>query len=284
MIRMPAVAGTFYPGGPTELEALLRRCFEDPTYGPGSIPHLNSNGPRRIIGLICPHAGYIYSGYAAAKAYHALAEDGLPETIILVGPNHYGMGAPVSIQTEGTWKTPLGDVEIDSQTAKDLLAVSNYLSEGNLAHKREHSLEVQVPFLQFSLGSAFKIVPIVVGVLDAGAAQDLGNAFAAVLSHRNAIIVASTDFSHYIPHQIAFQKDHLAIKEIQSLNLDRFFEVILKKSITMCGVVPVGSLIAAANTIGNCHVDLLGYNTSGDIIGEKEEVVGYASLRVTRGE
>lgn len=282
MIRNAAVAGAFYPADIAELEATIRDCFLNATLGPGSLPEVNATGPRDVFGLICPHAGYPYSGYQAARAYHRLARDGKPDSVVIIGPNHRGIGQPLAVCAHGAWKTPLGEVAVDEDLAARLLAGSKYLREDDRAHLLEHSLEVQLPFLQSVYGSDFKIVPVAVAILDDEAAEDIGSALAASLADANAVVIASSDFSHYVPREVAEKKDSAAIEAIKTLDPDRLFEAVARLGITMCGVVPVASLMAAAQKIGGLHANLLGYNTSGDVTGEGSQVVGYVSMEITK--
>lgn len=282
MIRLPAVAGAFYPADPNRLREAIRACFQEPSFGPGSLPEVNEGGPRRIFGLVCPHAGYPYSGYAAAKAYHALAVDGRPETAVLIGPNHHGYGEPLAAYAHGAWATPLGTVQVDEELARELIDASEYLDEDELAHEAEHSLEVQLPFLQTLYGSHLKIVPIVTAVLDRQAAVELGQALATTLAGRNAVVIASTDLSHYVSQEIAAARDQAALEAILALDPDQLFRSVYDLGITMCGVVPVASLLAAAAATGGLHARFLGYNTSGDVTGDKRRVVGYASLAISK--
>jgi len=281
MLRQAAVAGSFYDSNAGDLRKTIDACFLG-QYGPGYIPEPASTVTRNIVGLVCPHAGYQYSGYAAASAFCSLAQDGLPEVAVLIGPNHRGIGEPAAIMTEGTWRTPLGDAEVDSDVAMAIIGASSLLRADPTAHIYEHSIEVQLPFLQ-RLGAKTKIVPIVLSILEwdnAGEyAEDLGRAIANALKGKNGIVIASTDFSHYVPMDLARQKDRLAIAAVEALDYLGLLEVVRRMNISMCGAVPTAIAIIASRELGAIKAELLSYYTSGDIIGDKAQVVGYGALK-----
>ena len=147
-VRHPSQAGTFYAGSPTTLRSEVENCFKH-KYGPGRTPEVKKDKPRKIVGIVVPHAGYMYSGHIAAHSYLTLGSDGTPKTVVLLGPNHTGMGSGVSILTEGAWRTPLGDVAIDSDMADQIWRASQIIDVDEEAHRFEHSIEVQLPFLQY---------------------------------------------------------------------------------------------------------------------------------------
>jgi len=291
--RQPAVAGAFYENDPEELKRSIEALFLGPM-GPGRLPKRPGRAAqghtprsRSVAALVCPHAGYRFSGYAAAWAYLHLAEDGLPNTAVIIGPNHRGVGAPAALAARGTWLTPLGEVAVDEQVASLLLEGSNYLAADDSAHLLEHSLEVQIPFLQYISGGAdVKIAPIAISALTSDGARsltrDLGRAIASALSERNGVVIASTDFTHYEPRFVAEKQDRLAVEAIQSMDPCRLLDVVERNGITMCGAVPTAVAMAAAAELGAEHAELLSYYTSGDILGDPSQVVGYASLKIVR--
>ncbi|MEM3061369.1 MAG: AmmeMemoRadiSam system protein B, partial [Candidatus Bathyarchaeia archaeon] len=193
-IRRACQAGAFYAGTTKSLKAQIESCFLG-KYGPGSLPKLNECGERRIKALICPHAGYMYSGQVAAHSYFALASDGIPEAVVIVGPNHTGMGSGVSIMNQGIWLTPLGKTEIDSSLAKEICKTSSLIDVDESAHEYEHSIEVQLPFLQYIYGDKIKFVPICMMMQDLETSIEVGEAVAKALSslNKNSVIVASSD-------------------------------------------------------------------------------------------
>jgi AmmeMemoRadiSam system protein B len=228
------------------------------------------------VGLICPHAGYVYSGPVAAHAYYQLAQDGKPDTVVLLGPNHTGYGSGLSVMREGIWQTPLGNVEIDTKLADDILHETRMLDVDSVAHRYEHSLEVQLPFLQYLYGNNFKIVPICFLMQDYDSAVEIGRALTEALDATNTVVIASSDMTHYESEKSASLKDQAALKEVAALNAKGFYDTIEAKNITACGYAPITALITYV--VGVCaKAELLAYHTSGDITGDHSSVVGYAA-------
>ena len=229
------------------------------------------------MGLICPHAGYMYSGPVAAHAFYHLAQDGKPDTVVLLGPNHTGYGSALSIMREGTWQTPLGKIEIDTALADDILHETKYLDIDELAHRFEHSLEVQLPFLQYLYGDNFKIVPISYLMQDYDSAVEIGRALTEALDATNTVVIASSDMTHYESAKSAAAKDHKALNRVAALDAKGFFDVVEAENISACGYAPITSLITYAD--GVCaKAELLSYHNSGDITGDPSSVVGYAAV------
>ncbi|MCW4006220.1 MAG: AmmeMemoRadiSam system protein B [Candidatus Bathyarchaeota archaeon] len=280
-LRRPVVAGMFYEGTAEELTAQIKFCFLHP-FGPQKLPHMNPNGPRDILGLICPHAGYVYSGAVAANAFSALAQDGKPDTVVILGPNHTGEGTGLSIMTTGTWQTPLGDVKIDEDVAEALVAESGILDVDENAHRREHSIEVQLPFLQYLYGDNFKFVPICFLMQDLQSAREVGRALTEVLANKNAVVIASTDFTHYETQTSVNRKDQAAINAIENLNENQLYTVLEEQNISACGYAPIAALITYAKGLCAPKAQLLQHKTSGDITGDHTSTVGYAALTITK--
>ena len=282
VIRHPTVAGQFYEGDAEALRAQVRACFLS-QIGPQKLPQTNFHTqPRNIAGLICPHAGYMYSGPVAASAYFELATDGKPDTVVLLGPNHTGYGSGLAIMREGIWNTPLGDVQIDSALADAILHETRIVDVDDIAHRYEHSLEVQLPFLQFLYGNDFKIVPICFLMQDYDSAVEVGRALIEALDATNTVVIASSDMTHYESAKSASAKDHEALKAVTDLDAKRFYQTVEAKNITACGFAPITALITYAN--GTCakNVELLNYHNSGDITGDHSSVVGYAAVSFKR--
>jgi AmmeMemoRadiSam system protein B len=279
-IRLPSQAGAFYAGKAESLKRQIEECFLH-ELGPGKIPTV-VKGPRRIIGFICPHAGYMYSGPVAAHAYYNLALDGKPEVVVLFGPNHTGYGSALAVMNEGFWRTPLGDVEVDGETANKIVKEARIVDVDDSAHRHEHSIEVQLPFLQYLFGSEFKIVPICFLMQDLPSAREVGQALARVLDGKNALIIASSDMTHYEPQKTAERKDMLALQAVEAMDEERFYSVIEEHRITACGYGPIIALITAAKALGAKEAKLLCYKTSGDVIGDYSAVVGYAAVQFTK--
>lgn len=267
MVRPPAVAGQFYPGN---AEALLREVR-----GYTAVP----SEPRRALGCVVPHAGYMYSGHVAGAVYASLD---LPDRFIILCPNHTGMGAPLAIMSSGAWKTPLGDVNIDSELAEGLKAAFPLLTEDEEAHRLEHALEVQLPFLQ-SLKADFTFTPITVGVSQLEVLTALGQAMSEVISssQERVLIIASSDMNHYESDSVTRVKDRKAINQILALHPEGLHEVVRHEHISMCGYGPTVAMLTAAKSEGAQRAELIKYATSGDVSGDKGYVVGYAGILIT---
>lgn len=280
MIRNPAVAGTFYEADPDSLKRQIEQCFKH-QLGPGHIPE-NIGETREIKSIIAPHAGYMYSGPVASHSYLKLAEDGLPETYVVLCPNHTGRGSGVSTATEGKWQTPLGLAGIDGEFAENLIAKAPIIDSEPLAHVQEHSCEVQVPFLQYLAeiaGRDFQMVPICVWMQDLVTATEIGVAIAETSQKlgRDVVVVASTDFTHYKPYEVAYNNDHLVLEAVEALDEKAVMSRVEELNVTMCGFGPVNSSIVYSKLMGAESAEVLKYATSGDITGDKSAVVGYAA-------
>lgn len=279
-VRRPAVAGQFYAGSLTELTAQIEECFRGPL-GPGKLPVCDRHGPRRILGLICPHAGYVFSGPTAAHAYLALANDGCSEVCVIIGPNHGRGGFSSAVQTEGVWQTPLGQVPIAEEVGAAIAARLPHFDTDPRAMIGEHSLEVQLPFLQYVYEEALAFVPVMMAAQDLPAARAVGRAVAAALEGRDAVIIASTDMTHYQSPAIARQQDALLIRHIEALDPEGLIAERDARRISMCGAGPVAAMLLAAQALGATHVESLAYSTSGDVI-PSDQVVGYYAAAVRR--
>jgi AmmeMemoRadiSam system protein B len=276
-IRRPTQAGAFYEGDAEALKAQIENCFLQ-GFGPKKLPIVNKSGQRRVIGLVCPHAGYMYSGSVAANAYYELARDGKPDIVVVLGPNHTGYGSALAVMNEGFWRTPLGDVEVDGETANQLVRETRLVDVDDVAHRFEHSIEVQLPFLQYLYGSAWKLVPICFQMQDLGSAVEVGNALVEVLADKNAVIIASSDMTHYEPQRNASAKDLAALKAVEAMDEKRFYSIIEAQNVTACGYGPISAVIASAKGLGAKEAKLLCYKSSGDVTGDYSSVVGYAAV------
>ena len=267
-VRMPVVAGQFYPssgqGLKKQIEGLIDRNAD------------------RLDALACmlPHAGYMYSGRVAVETVSAV---NIRDKVILLGPNHTGNGAQFSIMTEGIWKTPLGEIRIDSGLADKILRNSKYLENDSLAHACEHSLEVELPILQY-FKDDFEIVPIAFLSGDLQALKEIGKEIASVLREpdikNSTMIVASSDMTHYEAQAEARKKDQEAIQAILELDEDKLMQKIKRFNISMCGYAPVIVMLSAVKLLGAKSAKLIKYQTSGDITGENDSVVGYAGITI----
>jgi hypothetical protein len=228
------------------------------------------------MGVVVPHAGYVYSGAAAGAVYARLDP---PESCVILGPNHTGLGVAAAIMTSGTWETPLGEVAIDADLAGAILDRSRVLEEDDRAHRKEHAIEVQLPFLQV-LFPGLPFVPICLMSHEYGACRDVGQAVAEAIqaSGKRVLLVASTDMSHYISQELAERKDRMAIEAILDLDPERLHSTVLRERISMCGFHPTTTMLIAAKALGANQAEMVRYATSGDVTKDYASVVGYASL------
>lgn len=263
-MRAPAVSGQFYPRSKNDLLRELSRCF---TGSPRT--------RRAVLGAVVPHAGYIYSGKTAAHVYTSLPD---ADTFVMLGPNHTGYGSPVSVSSE-TWSTPLGEVGADLELIRAL--PKRIIDQDETAHKYEHSLEVQLPFLQY-LFKDFKIVPICIGMQDEETAMEVGQEIAEAAGRvdKKVVIIASSDFTHYRPDKIARENDKYFIESILNMDIPGFYQRLHKRDASVCGYGPIAAMLAAAKGLGAKNATLLNYSTSGDTTGDVSAVVGYAGIIV----
>ena len=275
-IRRPAVSGMFYAGTARELEEQIEWCYKH-ELGPGAIPQVNSKGLREIVAIVAPHAGYSYSGPVAAHAYKELAADGIVDTAVILSPNHTGYGHPVSLWAGNGWDTPLGKTEINKDFTQRLLG--QVIRADEAAHIHEHSIEVQLPWLQH-LYKKVKIVPITMLAQDIETARMVGKAISQIGD--NLIIIASTDFTHYEPHSVAIETDGFIIEAIVALDEEELYKRCESLNCTMCGYGPVASAIVAAKEMRAKRASLLKYATSGETSGDFSRVVGYGSIVIKR--
>jgi AmmeMemoRadiSam system protein B len=263
MLREPAVAGRFYPGSPSRLAAEVD----------GFLRPAAARTPAR--GLLAPHAGYMYSGAIAGEVYRRVE---IPRRVVVLGPNHTGLGAPVSLWPAGSWRTPLGVVPVDEPLTAALAAAPGVELDDE-AHVHEHSLEVQVPFLQRSQPD-LSLAAICLGPLSWRACEALGKALAGAASAAGALIVASSDMSHYVSAAEAREKDQLAIDRVLAIDPAGLHEVVRREHISMCGFIPATVMLVAAREMGATSAELVRYGHSGEVTGDDAQVVGYAAMRV----
>lgn len=273
LVRRAAVAGRFYPSDPEDLRRDLN------TYLNSS--QNNSREPKRAIGCMVPHAGYVYSGHVAGAVFGALE---IPEVCLVLCPNHTGMGRPLAIMSEGEWETPLGSVPIDTALAAALKESFPALEEDEAAHGSEHAIEVELPFLQIRQEN-LRIVPIALGTRQFEMLEQLGETLAAVITSRAepVLIVASSDMNHYESDAITRVKDGNAIEPILRLDARGLYDVVSQQCVSMCGVGPAVAMLTAARKLGAGCAELVKYATSGDISGDRDLVVGYAGVIVNPG-
>lgn len=278
MLRQPAVAGSFYPNDAENLKRIIENCFLDKS-GIGFIPKLNKfEGNDYPINVMVPHAGYQYSGAIATHGYCSIVTNGFPDVFIIISPNHTGFGSEISIFNEGEWITPLGNVEVDCEFADEIISISDIASSDFTAHVNEHSIEVQLPFLQY-FSSDFKIVPITMGVQTFATSNDLANAIFEAGNNldKSYCVIASTDLSHFNNQEKANKVDGFVLEDIAEMNEFKLFEEVVQYNITMCGYGPVMTAISLSKMSGKDSCEILAYQTSGDVTGDLSSVVGYAS-------
>jgi AmmeMemoRadiSam system protein B len=266
--RPPAVAGSFYEASPERLRAQVQACF-------AANPKLAKK--ERFVGGVVPHAGLMYSGHVAA-AFYAMAE--LPKRYIILCPNHTGIGHYAAINREGDWRTPLGNVQVDTALADALLAKTRLLADDWKAHAKEHSLEVQLPFLQQLVGN-FTFVPICLAAPNYAFCIEIGNAIADVVKDQPVGILASSDLNHYENQEVTLTKDQAAIDQVLALDPEALWRVVDEEDISMCGFIPTTTMLIAAKKLGATNAKLIKHATSGDINGDYSHVVGYASVLIS---
>ena len=273
-IRTPAVAGMFYPKTQQELRSTIRDCFLH-SFGPGKLPPLSDS--KNIIGVICPHAGYMYSGPIAAYSYYVISSL-KPDLVIIIWPNHWGIGCNIASMKEGLWRTPLGDVEVDTDAAVEINKATKNIELDFFSHTRDHSLEVQIPMLQEIYSHKFKILPIILIDQSYNAAIEIGMSVSKIAKNKKTVIIGSSDFTHYEENEFAHKQDKSLIEPILEMDVNEFYNILQKNQISACGYGAIASTMTACKELGATRGTLEKYATSGDITGEKSSVVGYASI------
>ena len=266
MLRLPAVAGRFYPSDSQELTSLIRNYSRLDAQHP-AIP---------AKACLVPHAGYMYSGHVAGAVFARLA---LPKKIIVLGVRHYPRGEPAAMLSNGAWRTPLGDALIDESLAGELRTECPILREDSVAHSTEHSLEVQVPFLQV-LGPGFSFVPVALGTVQFESLVSLGKGIARVLANSkdSVLLLTTSDLNHYEDDVTTRVKDHKAIDRLLALDARGLYDTCRNEEISMCGLGPAVALVTALNALGAKKAELVKYATSADVSGDRSQVVGYAGM------
>jgi MEMO1 family protein len=266
VLRLPAVSGRFYPSDPRQLTSVIHRF----TRSDPSVPKIP------VKACLVPHAGYVYSGSIAGAAFSRVV---LPRKILILGVRHFPRGEQAAILSSGSWRTPLGDAPIDEPLAQTLRAACPLFREDELAHRREHSLEVQIPFLQV-LSADFTFVPVVLGTLRFEELTSVGEAVGKVLakSHEEILLLTTSDFNHYENDEITRMKDHKAIQHLLALDAQGLYDTCRTEKISMCGLGPAVAMITAMRVLGSKVAEVLQYATSADVSGDTSSVVGYAGM------
>ena len=273
-VRTPAVSGTFYPDNEKELKSIIRDCFTHPI-GPGKIPPTDSD--QKIYGIICPHAGFVYSGPVACHSFYSISSS-TSKLAIITGPNHYGIGQSIASMVDASWKTPLGLMEVDSESALELRNGLDILELDSFSHSKEHSIEVQVPMLQETFSHEMKILPVSLINQEQKTAVKVGSAIAKIAQKKDALLIGSSDFTHYEENEFAHRQDLALIDPILKLDVDEFYKILKERHVTACGFGAIASTMIACKELGATEGKLLKYATSGDVSGDKSSVVGYASI------
>jgi len=292
-----ASAWGFHPFNRDQERREIEQCFLS-KHGVGDKPKVSEDGPRRIIGGVAPHAGLVYSGPISAHTYYRLAKDGRPETFVILGVSHGG-NPGFATMFDAVWRMPMGDVNVDSELAKAIIRHSEFVDINPQAHEGEHSIEIQLPFLQYVYGGEFKIVPITVGYGDYEMCENVGIAIAEAAKDlgRDIVVLGSTDFTHYgalygyTPAGIRpfervlkwiYETDHSLIESIISFDARGLIRRVRENNYTMCGYLPVATMIIAAKNMGASRGELLKYATSYDVQGSTDVIVGYASIVIEK--
>lgn len=269
-MREPVVAGQFYPGTRAGIEKVFK----------GFVNRAEKKEDAK--GVVMPHAGYGYSGRVAGATISAV---NLKSTYLILGPNHTGMGTAFGLMSNEDWQTPLGEVGVDKKLAQAILSSSRFIKEDKLAHTEEHSIEVQIPFLQYCSSADFKILPLVIASADLNALQNVGKELAQAIKkigiENDVLIIASSDMTHYESQQSAEKKDKLAIEAILKLDEGLLLKRVREMDISMCGFAPTIIMLTATKELGATKARLVKYQTSGDASGDYSAVVGYAGIVVS---
>jgi len=262
--RSPAVAGQFYYDNPSKLQQQVENYIDKGAH------------KEKVIAVVSPHAGLVYSGPVAGAVYSSID---FPDTFVLIGPNHTGLGAQVSLMASGEWEIPTGVFSIDEKIAHRICMSVPLISRDARAHMFEHSLEVQLPFIAY-FSKVVKIVPIIILSATVEECSIIGNGIAKAVKDIGSfvVIVASSDMSHYVPDDVARKKDSMAIDRILSLDPRGLYEIVGKERISMCGYIPVATTLFAAKALGAQSAKLIKYATSAEVSGDYEHVVGYSGI------
>jgi MEMO1 family protein len=276
-IRKPAVAGQFYPADPDELSSLIHECYLN-RVGPGRLPPSPAS-KSDFVAVVSPHAGYTYSGPVAAHSYLHVSSLISPDLLVVVAPNHYGIGSGVSTFKEGEWETPLGRLRVDSEASKELVDEAQIVAFDPGAHRLEHSLEVQLPFLQKIYGDAVPLLPISLLFQDIETSIAVATALAKITRGRRVVLVASSDLTHYETSEAAKAKDIPLLHEVEKMSLEGFYSTLERLNVTACGYGAIATVMEAARALGNSRGELLKYASSGETGGDNLQVVGYGAMR-----
>ncbi len=282
------MAGSFYPADRSELDLTIRKSFLG-KLGPGRYPNLASSATRFVESIIVPHAGYFYSGAIAAHGYLRAADllgGGKKELVVIIlGPNHYGIGSGIALSPNESWTTPLGDIEVNKNLSNEISRRCGFAGFDEVSHSREHSIEVQVPFIQQVFGSSRKIsmVPICLKLQDRETMIELADALSeSITGHENEsksfLILGSSDLTHYESQEIANSKDLKLLSAVESMDVSKYYSILERDQVSACGYGAIACVMRLSSTIGKEHGTVLKYATSGDVLGDRSSVVGYSAV------
>lgn len=278
MTRMPVVAGRFYEGKEDLLTKRIENCFLG-NLGPGKLPEGDPGTSRNLKAVIAPHAGYVYSGMPAAHTYLNIFEDGRPDHIVVLGPNHTGMGARLAVCNDD-WETPLGKAIFDSGLGAAIVEENEFAVNDCIAHSNEHSIEVQVPFLQYIFGPDVNFIPICITDQSYSVCESIGLTLAKLAVNEDILVIASSDFTHFETAESAKMKDNQAMEYLEFFDPEGFLNFVQKHRISICGAGPIAAAMVFAKELGAVQFNLLKYTTSGDISGDNKSVVAYVAATI----
>ncbi|MCG3215716.1 MAG: AmmeMemoRadiSam system protein B [Candidatus Heimdallarchaeota archaeon] len=279
MIRPAHYAGSFYKRNADKLVESIEESFMS-SLGPQALPSEESKIDETIPFLLVPHAGYMYSGPVAAWSYLELSKYKQPGTIIIFGPNHTGMGAEIGVPDKvEAWETPLGNVQINNELIDKIVESSGKISRNDNSHAREHSIEVQLPFLQYVMQEKFQFVPISLLNQSLDSSIMLGEVISKACSEEDVIVIASSDFTHFMTHEEATKQDKQVLDAIEKMETKEMYDIKYRLNVSMCGHGPIAATMEAAKKMGRTKAEILKYATSGDASGDKRQVVGYGAAK-----
>ncbi|MHA1614215.1 MAG: AmmeMemoRadiSam system protein B [Candidatus Thorarchaeota archaeon] len=278
MTRMPVVAGRFYEGKEDLLTKRIENCFLG-NLGPGKLPEGDPGTSRNLKAVIAPHAGYVYSGMPAAHTYLNIFEDGRPDHIVVLGPNHTGMGARLAVCNDD-WETPLGKARFDSGLGSAIVEENEFAVNDCIAHSNEHSIEVQVPFLQYIFGPDVNFIPICITDQSYSVCESIGLTLAKLAENEDLLVIASSDFTHFETAESAKMKDNQAMEYLELFDSEGFLNFVQKHKVSICGAGPIAAAMVFAKEQGAVQFNLLKYTTSGDISGDNKSVVAYVAATI----
>ncbi len=278
MVRMPVVAGQFYEGKDNLLQERLKNCFLG-SLGPGSLPEGEPGSTRSLKAVIAPHAGFMYSGMPAAHTYLKVFQDGIPNHIVMLGPNHTGIGARLAVCNDD-WQTPLGVAQFDSVLGAAIVDEDELATNDCVAHSNEHSLEVQVPFLQYTFGPGVSFVPICISDQSWAVCESIGKTLAKLANEMDILVIASSDFTHFESAESARKKDNQAMEYLEFLDPEGFLSFVQGHKVSICGAGPIAAAMVFAKERGAMQFNMLKYTTSGDITKDNSSVVAYVAATI----